>query len=149
MFIKVVQKSLGQIKPGQILHGQISLRKSIGGGRRCWLYSVKLWLKSRFIFTIYLFGGKKCTYFLKKVLITKSTYLLQFCSRNPGHGQASLQLHTYVHQEKIFSRTQEIQSNKVPRMSLFRDLFAAPRILLDLKYRLHSHGHNSFCSEKR
>ena len=33
-------------------------------------------------------------------------------------------------------------------MSLFRDLFAAPRIL-DLKYRLHSHGHNSFCSEKK
>ena len=83
MFIKVGQKSLGQITPGQILPGQISLRKLIGGGRRCWLFSVKLWLKSRFIFTIYLFGGKKCTYFLKKVLITKSTYLLQFCSRNP------------------------------------------------------------------
>ena len=83
MFIKVGQKSLGQITPGQILPGQISLRKLTGGGRRCWLFSVKLWLKSRFIFTIYLFGGKKCTYFLKKVLITKSTYLLQFCSRNP------------------------------------------------------------------
>ena len=83
MFIKVGQKSLGQITPGQILPRQISLRKLTGGGRRCWLFSVKLWLKSRFIFTIYLFGGKKCTYFLKKVLITKSTYLLQFCSRNP------------------------------------------------------------------
>ena len=85
MFIKVGQKSLGQITPGQILPRQISLRKLTGGGRRCWLFSVKLWLKSRFIFTIYLFGGKKCTYFLKKVLITKSTYLLQFCSRNPEY----------------------------------------------------------------
>ena len=84
MFIKVGQKSLGQITPGQILPRQISLRKLTGGGRRCWLFSVKLWLKSRFIFTIYLFGGKKCTYFVKKVLITKSTYSRQFPSRNPG-----------------------------------------------------------------
>ena len=85
MFIKVGQKSLGQITPGQILPGQISLRKLIGGGRRCGLYYVELWLKSRIIFTIYLFGGKKCTYFLEKVLIMKSTYSLQFSSRNPAN----------------------------------------------------------------
>ena len=105
MFIKVGQKSLGQITPGQILPGQISLRKLIGGGRRCWLFSVKLWLKSRFIFTIYLFGGKKCTYFLKKVLITKSTYLLQFCSRNPD--KRSELFNTCRHRnQKILSKSQ-------------------------------------------
>ena len=102
MFIKVGQKSLGQITPGQILPGQISLRKLIGGGRRCWLFSVKLWLKSRFIFTIYLFGGKKCTYFLKKVLITKSTYLLQFCSRNPV---SAYHLSSHPHSGSAWRRT--------------------------------------------
>ena len=92
MFIKVGQKSLGQITPGQILPGQISLRKLIGGGRRCGLCYVELWLKSRIIFTIYLFGGKKCTYFLKKVLITRSTYSLQFCSRNPENVEQLLKV---------------------------------------------------------
>ena len=40
-------------------------------------------VKISHFFTIYLFGGKKCTYFLEKVLIMKSTYSLQFSSRNP------------------------------------------------------------------